>query len=451
MANFPFELRIKGTSTENGEETLVCTALLRAVPERRQIYDATWNQTPVIAKMFSHKISAKRHLNREVKGLIQLRKRRLNSAGLLFYGRAEDGRWGVVIEKIINSTTALEVFYKTTDKRIKIDLLLQICRELAYQHSKGVIQKDLHLENFLQAEDQIYMLDPGQIRFFPHEIPRKTSLSQLALLTCYLPTRDSQSIEILCKEYFRIRGWDFQPWDKCLMERQSILELKKVIRRGLKKCLRTSKRFRRIRTSEFLAVFDRSFCKGIEPIDFCRQIDALMDSGQILKNGNTCYVSRLTWAGTNIVVKRYNHKNLIHSFRHTIKRSRARCGWLHAHHLGMYGILTPKPLAYIELRKGMLIWKSYLVTQYTEGPSLRRFLRDESVAPEQRASMKQQVKDLLDQLVKHQITHGDLKHTNILITKDGPTLTDLDSVIFHKYRWTYRIRNAKDRERFERE
>ena len=449
MPEFPFELRIKETSSEPGEETLQCTDLLRAVPGKREIYDAVWNQTPVIAKMFSHKISARRHLNREVRGLNQLQKRTLNSAAPLFYGRAEDGRWAVVIRKIVNSTTALKVLTKTTEKHKKLQLLTQVCRELAKQHSKGVVQKDLHLGNFMQAEDQIYILDPGQMQFFPHPVSRKKSISQLALLMCCLPPGDSTSAEALCEEYFKTRGWDFKPSDKNLLERKMTLHRKRGIRHGLKKCLRTSKRCLRIKAGGFLAVFDRGFSQETDPVDLIRHIDTRMDAGQILKNGNTCYVSRITCNGADIVVKRYNHKGMIHSLRHTIKRSRARRGWLHAHHLGMREIPTPQPLAFIERRKGWLIWNSYLVTRFTEGPSLYHFLRDERIAPEQRASTTQQVKNLLDQLAKYRITHGDLKHTNILITKNGPVLTDLDSVQFHRLNWMYRIRSAKDREHFE--
>ena len=449
MAEFPFELRIKSTSSEGGEETLLCLGLLRAVPGRRQTYDAVWNDTGVIAKMFSHKISARRHLSREVEGLNQLQKRGLNSAKPLFYGRAEDGRWVVVIQKIVNSVTALDALTMTSEKRNKLDLLKLVCRKLAKQHIKGVVQKDLHLGNFLLANDQIYTLDPGQMRFLPSQVSRRKSISQLALLACCLPADDTASAEALYEEYFKTRGWDFGPSEKSLLAGQRMRHKNRGIKHGLKKCLRTSKRCRRIKTGSFLAVFDRSFCQGTDPLDFVRQIDTLMDTGQILKKGHTCYVSCLMWDGNDIVVKRYNHKGVIHSLRHTLKRSRARRGWLHAHHLGMREIPTPKPLAYIERRKGLLVWNSYLVTQYTEGPSLHHFLRDESVTPEQRATTIQQVKDLLDQLAKYRMTHGDLKHSNILITKDGPALTDLDSVQFHRWHWTYRIRSVKDRERFD--
>jgi tRNA A-37 threonylcarbamoyl transferase component Bud32 len=114
----------------------------------------------------------------------------------------------------------------------------------------------------------------------------------------------------------------------------------------------------------------------------------------------------------------------------------------------MLEIPTPKALAYIEQRKGLLIWKSYLVTQYVEGQKLYYFLRDDDVAQKQRSMTAQQVESMLDKLAKHRITHGDLKHSNILVTKNGPVLTDLDGMKVHKWSWTYERRQIKDLERF---
>jgi tRNA A-37 threonylcarbamoyl transferase component Bud32 len=173
-----------------------------------------------------------------------------------------------------------------------------------------------------------------------------------------------------------------------------------------------------------------------------------MDEGHVLKNGNTCYVSRLTWNGKDVVVKRYNHKGVSHSLRHTIKKSRARRGWLHAHRLGMLEVSTPKPLVCIDQHKGLLVWKSYLVTEYVEGQRLYDFLRDDKVSQEQRSTTMQQVKNLLEKLGKYRITHGDLKHSNILITKTGPVLTDLDGMKVHRWNWTYEVMQAKDLKRF---
>ena len=90
MSEFPFQLSIKNTSPNNKEEFLSCTALLRAIPGRRQIYDAIWNDRNVVVKVFSHKMSARHHLNREWKGLNQLQQRDLNCPEPLFYGKTEE-------------------------------------------------------------------------------------------------------------------------------------------------------------------------------------------------------------------------------------------------------------------------------------------------------------------------------------------------------------------------
>ncbi|MCH7559177.1 MAG: hypothetical protein IIB56_17230, partial [Planctomycetes bacterium] len=333
MAEFPFQLLIKRTYPEKRTERLLCTALLRVIPGRRKVYDAMWNDKSVIAKVFSHKIIARRHLKREWQGLNLLQRRGLSSPAPLFYGHTEDGRWAVVVQKIADSSTVLDVFQETLEPAKKLDLLVLVCKELAKQHNKGVLQKDLHLGNFLLGGDKVFALDTGQMRFSRRELDRKNSIPQLAMLASCLPDTNTESISMLCKEYFKARGWHFGKPDESSFQKQLAVHRKRTLRKGLKKCLRTSKRHLRIKAGRYIAVFDRAFCPKAEPLNFIKQIDAMMDEGQILKKGDTCYVSRITWNDKDVVVKRYNHKGFIHSLRHTIKRSRARRSWLHGHRL----------------------------------------------------------------------------------------------------------------------
>ncbi len=58
--------------------------------------------------------------------------------------------------------------------------------------------------------------------------------------------------------------------------------------------------------------------------------------------------------------------------------------------------------------------------------------------------VKQFSKEGAERLGRYRITHGDLKHTNILITENGPVLTDLDGAKVHKCNWTYKIRRTTD-------
>jgi len=447
MGEFPFQLSIKCAST-NKEESLTCTALLRVISGSRKVYEALWGGQDVIVKVFSHKIRARYHLKREWRGLSLLQKRGLSSPEPLFYGETEDRQWAVVVKRIADSSTALDVFNKTADVAKKLDLLVLVCKELAKQHSKAVLQKDFHLGNFLLRGDKVFALDPGQMRFLRHQVMRKKSISQLALLARNLPVSDTASVTRLCEEYFKARSWHFEKSDEVFFQKQLTAHRKGGVRKGLKKSLRTSKRHLRIKTESYLAVFDKGFCQGVEPLDFIKQIDELMNVGKILKNGNTCYVSGVRWNGKNIVVKRYNHKGFIHSLRHTIKKSRARRVWLHANRLGMLNIATPKPLAYIENRRGPLVWKSYLVTEYVEGQKLCNFLQNDSVTEQQRSKITGQITELLERLGKHRISHGDLKHSNILITANGPVLTDLDAMRAHKWNWSYKLRQTKDLKHF---
>ena len=448
MIEFPFKLVINRTYPRKRTEHLLCTALLRTIPSRRNVYDAVWDDKSVIVKVFSNKINARRHLKREWLGLKRLASHGLSAPDPLFYGQTEDGQLAVVVQKIADSLTILDIFLKTPDPNKKLSLLVSICKEMAKQHAKGILQKDLHLGNFLLGNDKVFALDVGQMKFLRCEADRKNSISQLAMLAFYLSNSNKQLTKTLCEEYFKARGWRYGKAEQISFQKQLAVHKRKMLRKGLKKSMRTSKRHLRIKTNGYIAMFDKTFCQQTSPLGFIEKIDKIMDEGQILKNGNTCYVSRLTWNSKDVVVKRYNHKGFTHSLRHTIKKSRAHRGWLHGHRLVMLDIATPKPLAYIEQLKEKLVWKSYLVTEYVKGQKLNDFLQNSHVTKDQHQIIHNQIQKLLDEMEKNHITHGDLKHTNILITDKGPVLTDLDGMKVHKWGWRYKSSKAKDLRRF---
>jgi tRNA A-37 threonylcarbamoyl transferase component Bud32 len=327
--------------------------------------------------------------------------------------------------------------------------MLLVLMEVAKQHDKGVLQKDLHLGNFMLSGAKVFAIDPAEIRFLGQPLSREQSISQLALLSGYFPLEDLTSIAELGKNYFAARGWVFENADRDLLLKQIKLCKTKWIEKTLKKSLRTGKKYQRIKTNDYVAVFDRNFCQNTNAEDFIKQTDALMDKGVVLKNGNSCYVSAVTWNNQRVVIKRYNHLGLIHSLRHTIKGSRARQGWLYGHRLRFLNIATPKPVAYIEHRKNLLIWDCYLVTEYVEGQKLYDFLKSSSISTGEKMTVIQKVVELLEKLSKNFITHGDLKHTNILLSDNGPVLTDLDGMKVHKFKWTWRYKQTKDIKRFE--
>jgi len=445
MIKFPFQLLIKNSSLNNKEESLTCLALLRIVPGKRQVYDALWNDQEVIVKVFSHKISANRHLKRQWRGLSLLQKRGLSAPVPLFFGRTGNGSLAMVVEKIVDSSTVLDVFNETTTPAAKLNLLRLVCKELAKQHSKGVLQKDLHLDNFLLQKGNLFVLDSAQMCFLSREVSKRQAISQLALLASILSEENAKGITNLCEQYAAARSWKFTPADIAVFWKKLAASRKRGIKKALEKCLRTNKRHVKVVKYGCRAVTRRDFFEKVDFSKFLKNIDELMQDGQILKDGNTCFVSRANLAGEEIVVKRYNYKGVIHSIRHTLKKSRARRNWLHAHRLGMLNIPTAEPLAFIEKRRLLIVYKSYFVTEHVDGQKLCDFLQDKSVSKERHLDMVNKVTELLNELGKHYIAHGDLKHSNILVADNKPIIIDLDSMTAYSgCNWLFKIKRNKD-------
>jgi tRNA A-37 threonylcarbamoyl transferase component Bud32 len=448
MAEFPFQLLIERVSGEKERESLTCAGLLRVIPGRRVVYDALWKGRAVVVKVFSHRVSAKRHLKREWRGFSLLQERGLNSPEPLLYGKTGGHAWAVVTEKIDNAPTAGEVWAKTSDVTRRCELLFSMSRELARHHRNGVLQGDLQLGNFLLKNEKLFVVDPAEMRFFRREVGRKQSIAQLALLLSIVLNEDADMLKMVCEEYAKARSWELSKSDMAMFYKRLARCRKKRTKHALQKSLRTSRRHQRIKARGYSGSVCRDVFDEKNFYKFLTRIDELMSGGQILKDGNACFVSRVNFGGKEIVVKRYDHKGIIHSLRHTIKKSRALRGWLNAQRLQRLNIATPRPVAYIEQRRGLLLWKSYLVTEYVNGQNFYSFLRDSEIGEEERSRAIEQVVELFDRLDKYRITHGDLKHTNILITGFGAVLTDLDAMKVHRFNWTYRIWRAKDMARF---
>ncbi|MHC4212273.1 MAG: lipopolysaccharide kinase InaA family protein [Planctomycetota bacterium] len=441
MTMFPFTIVVNPISGADKPQQIQCLAQLRIIEGKRMVYDGLWGQKSVIAKVFTGPIKARYHFQKEWSGLQQLSRRGLSIPKPLFCGKTEKKQWVIVTENIGEATTAAEL-WDIFDTNQRQDLLVGISRELADHHKAGVLQKDLHLGNFLVQGKKVFALDPAQMRFFEHEIEKNKSISQLALLTCFVP--DNDTIDIIAREYAEQRSCEFSESDTLLLKKKLSLWRKKGIRHAVKKTLRTSKRFQAFKIDAFRGVATKEFFEQADLKPNVSRLDELMRNGRILKDGNTCHVSRITLEGRDIVVKRYNHKGIVHSLRHTIKSSRARKCWLNAHRLIMLDIATPAPLAFVEQQKGPVIWKSYIITRFIEAAKLHDILNDDTSTKDQQQAAIEQMKNLLDKLSKHKIIHGDLKHSNILITPDGPILTDLDSMKVYSTRILFNAFHAKD-------
>ncbi len=424
--------------------------LIREVGDRRQVYSAYWNNQRVIIKVFRQGLLGRRHLFREWNGLQKLRSLQILRPEPLFFGKTSSGQWAMATEYILNSRDVFTLFQELTDKPTKVKLLQSVIGQLAHLHIQGVLQKDLHLGNFLEANNRFYVLDPAQIRFYSQPVAVKKGLAQLVQLCTNWPADDEPRLETFIRKYFAVRGLILRPWLLERLLRQIRACRMRTTRRFLPKTLRNSKRYFTLRTKTVRGVFANAFCEPKQAAELPLQIDLVMSKGKILKRGNTCFVSLVEINGKRVVIKRYNHKGFWHSLRHTLKGSRAKHCWLDGHRLRMLKIPTAPPLAFLEKREGPLVYCSYIINEWVEGPKLNEFLELVAIDEERQAMVLQQIDSILELMERYRITHGDLKRANIIISESGPVLIDLDSMKVHRIGLLYRHCRNKDLKQFDR-
>ncbi len=175
--------------------------------------------------------------------------------------------------------------------------------------------------------------------------------------------------------------------------------------------------------------------------------DAAMQAGESLKNDATTTLARISVNQHDLVIKRYNIKHWRHAFSRAFRPSRAAISWRNGHCLLQHNIKTAKPVAMIEYRWGLIRHKAYLICEYHQGVECASYFQQDELSTEQRRVM-QNIIDTLSALFELNISHGDLKATNILICDEAAVLIDLDGM--RKYYLSFRFRRAcrKDIKRF---
>lgn len=172
--------------------------------------------------------------------------------------------------------------------------------------------------------------------------------------------------------------------------------------------------------------------------------DLTMSRGMLLKDGGTCTVAQVSVAGRELVIKRYNLKGLWHAALRACRPSRAWQSWREAHRLLFLGIPTPAPLALIEERFWLFRRRAWLVSDYCPGVNLRNHLDAEREPPKAEAEALRQ---LFQSLCDNQLSHGDMKASNLLWHDGRVVLIDLDAMRQHRLPGAWQRAWQRDRAR----
>lgn len=449
MRPLPYTISIRPISATLGVQEVLCRRMLRVLLGRRETFEASWNGREVIVKVFGHPWKARVHGRRECDGFRWLAQLGIDVPAVLLHGRTEDGCWAVVTEKIAGAMSLLDACKVQDEARQQNTLLGLASRELARLHDRGVFQRDFHPGNFLVKGNRLIVLDPGQIHFSFRPVRRAASLRQLAQLARILTPDDRpEAIDLICAGYAKTRQWRWGPAESVLFWRSFRRGRRSDIRKTAKRPLYKGRTHIRIRTRDGLAVAGKEFFESGDFADLAKNIDALMDSGRILKREDAALVSCFDWAHHTMVATRFDERGLLWTLVGRLLGGTGRRRWVAGRRLASLRIATTMPLALIEKRHGALRNRSYLLTKNVEGPTLENFLRDGKIPVEKKRAAVRQVFAVLERLAKYGMTWDGDELTGIRIAKDRPVFTAFNDVVIHVLQARCRRRYRGQWERF---
>lgn len=425
--NLPFHLVL-----EEGQ-VFYADKVVRIIPRKRIVAFGTWLGRDVVAKLFFDSRHAHRHMEEDAKGMKLLQLNKVPAPALYYQGRSHDKYIHILIyERITDSTNLLELWNNKRNPEEMLPLLKSVMIELATQHVLGLEQKDLHLKNFLIKDAHIYTIDGGQIVHHNALLSKKVSMENLALFLAQLGVGVDSYIETLFKHYAKSRGWLLKLNDL----QQLKFEIKKINdarwKSYNKKIFRDSSEFVVYSHGLYKGMYAREYA-SLEFAQFLKDPVQLFNQKEltILKAGRSTTVAKVEFNGKEYVIKRYNMKSFLHFLRRCLRATRAEKCWRIGQKLSLFGINTAKPVAFIDRRFLGFRGSSYYISEYISGGNVSEYLHSERNNDSISYVIKQIV-TMLKALPSIEVTHGDLKITNLLMnTSQQPTLIDLDGSVEH--------------------
>lgn len=439
----PFCLRLKcdGQLTE-----VVCTRVLRVLPGKRLVCFGEWNGQHVVVKFFLDPWGAKRYCTREERGVSALRDAGIKTPALLFKGVfAPDSTPVLGFQRVVRAQDLAEAWEQAERDDQRGELLGRAVAVIADQHEAGLKQDDLHLGNFLISGDDIYTIDGDAVdtRQMGKPLPEAKSLRNLGLFFAQFYPRFDWLIPEVFQVYAERRAWPeghglYAPLMKEVRSQRNCRKrdyLKKIYREcSAFVCRKAWKRF---------MVCDRDF-HDEAMARFLDDPDSVIGASRLLKDGNTSTVALVEVGGQRLVVKRYNIKNAWHALKRCFRPSRAWVSWRNAHRLGLLGIPTPKPIAFLEKRWGPFRSVAYFIMEYVDGIDAYHLLHSDRAQEINREGLVKRFVKLLQLFADASISHGDFKATNFIVANQGLSIIDVDGMCEHRLRWRFRRAFRRD-------
>ena len=431
----PFTIELAGQS-------YTCNKVLRLLPKKRLVLEAKSEQHHAVIKLFSTEQKGRREINREYDGHRIAKEGGVNVPEVLFAAGNQQGCLSIAYQYIDNAETLLSV--SSAERQTQLPALFEMIAKL---HIHGAYQSDIHLDNFLLAENQLYLIDLGSIKtqHVGQGLSPKESLQNLAHLVSEFTPEEQAELTPYIEQYYRRRQSTYNDHEKKFFAKYCQKAWARRKRNYLKKQFRNCSMTQYQASLSQQSAFRAEFLNG-ESAEFINNIEQIMANGEPLKKGNSATVVKTEVDGQKLVIKRYNMKSTGHFLRRCLRPSRAAVSWKNANLLEFIGLPTPKPLGFIEQRQFGLRHQAYFITEYIEAEELKSAYAQREPTQAELA----QINTIFMTLEREQISHGDLKASNFLLDKSGQILLiDLDAMNgAHYCRHTFDKAFSEDKNRF---
>lgn len=412
---------------------LQCERALRVLPGRRWTLAGTLErgQRPVVAKLFLAGRYARRHFERERRGLEALQQRGIAMPEVLYGGHIDEPRGWLLLTAWLPGASA---------DTLGEAALPAVLRAVALHHAHGLEQTDAHLANFLVRSGVAWTLDGAGIRTAGNVLPAWRARRNLALWLAQFPPAVDERMGEWCALYGKVARPILREDLQRLVDRARRRRETQHIDKALRSCTAFDAR----RSVRRLQVLDR---RDDTPAlhAWLTTPDAPFENlrADWLKRGHSASVVRVDIDGRPRVIKRYNLKSLGHWLRRCWRPSRAWHSWRNAQRLVLWGLPTPRPVALLENRCGWLRGRAWYVSEHVPGEPLGTVLA--AADPGRREVLLDRLCALLTDLKRLNLSHGDLKATNLLVDQENNLmLLDLDAMRRHRRLGAFRRAFTRD-------
>lgn len=418
---------------DSGELTLV--SWLRTLPKKRYVARAIWTrdgvETPVLAKLYfgARAVSS---MASEREGSERLIAAGLRSPSVVHYGAERQSAW-LLFDWLPDAVTLAEQLNLQVDSCDTLTQtpgsLLAVVGLIRSMHEQSMQQADIHPDNFIFSQQQWHIIDAADIGVCDSAAARECNLGVFLAQLPHAWWSD------LIGAYSGVNEDDIVRYAR----EHRLWRARDLAAKSQRDCTLFSYQQNFYRWTSLW----RNEYKAIMPL--LDDIEEAMAAGTMLKDGGSSTVVLVQWQGRPLVIKRYNIKGLGHFLRRCLRPSRASHSWQQGHLWRVLELPTARPVAVLEKRWGPLRLGGYLVAEYSsEQDIIDAFSEDR---PDLLIAALQQ---LLQRMADYQVSHGDLKGTNVLIEQEKVSFIDLDAAQQHVNVNGWRRAFVKDLSRLQR-